>query len=296
MLANLRRLALVASLSASAALAGAAQAQVDLASQLRPPPEGMVQRVTLTDGSQLLGKVLSFEGDIVRFESAAGVSELRVGSIAAIKLERPGRMVNGAYYFPNPNATRLFYAPTGRMLSRGEGYVSDFWLFFPSVAVGVTERFTIGGGMSVFPGAGPEEQLLYITPKVAITQGPKLNTAIGALAINTSDFDNGRASAGILYGVATWGSPDNSVTGGFGYGFTDAGLASNPVVLLGAESRLSPRLSFVSENHLLPDGNVVLSGGLRLMGHGVSVDFGFVNFGFESESFWFPILGFVFKW
>ena len=36
------------------------------------------------------------------------------------------------------------------MLKKGEGYFSDYELFFPGIAYGVTDNVTIGGGFGSF--------------------------------------------------------------------------------------------------------------------------------------------------
>ena len=63
-------------------------------------------------------------------------------------------MRNEKYWFPNPNATRLYFAPTAHMLRKGKGYFADYYLFSPSVVYGITDNITIGGGVSLFPAAG----------------------------------------------------------------------------------------------------------------------------------------------
>lgn len=264
---------------------------------LQPPAAGNVQRVTLKDGSQLMGRIVSVDSTSIQFESSLGVTTIAITSIDSIKEERPGELRAGRYYFPNPNATRLIFAPTGRQLRAGEGYVSDYWVFFPGVAVGLTNRFTLGGGMSVFPGVGFDEQVYFVTPKIGIVQGERFNAALGALAMSVPDFESGRESAGILYGVGTWGLPDASFTAGIGYGYVGGTLADRPVVMVGAEGRSSPRISFVTENYMLPGGNVVLSGGIRFLSRDISVDLALATFAGSEENFCcVPFLGFVWKW
>src|ERR671910_748837 len=73
----------------------------------------------------------------------------------------------------NPNATRLLFAPTGRMLEQGEGYFNDTYLLLLSVHGGVTSRFTLGGGMSVVPLANFTDNALYIMPKIGLVASPK---------------------------------------------------------------------------------------------------------------------------
>ncbi len=60
------------------------------------------------------------------------------------------------------NHTRLLFSPTGRPLGKGQGYFSDHYVVFPSVAYGLTDNLSIGAGMSVVPGMSLDEQLLYV--------------------------------------------------------------------------------------------------------------------------------------
>ncbi len=69
-----------------------------------------------------------------------------VFEITEVKLVSEDRFKEGKYWFPNPNATRLFFAPTARMLKKGEGYFADYFIFFPTFTFGVTNNFTLGGG------------------------------------------------------------------------------------------------------------------------------------------------------
>jgi hypothetical protein len=184
------------------------------------------------------------------------------------------------------------------MLKRGEGYFTDFWIFFPAFAEGVTDRITLGGGMSIFPGGGLSEQLLFFTPKVGIVQGERFNAAVGALAVSFPGFfdSNNRTSAGVLYGVGTWGGPDHSLTGGVGYGYVNQNLADRPVVMVGGETRVSPRLSLVSENYIFPGGTSLLSAGVRFMGRDISVDLSLMRPTTETDAVTVPLLGFMWKW
>jgi hypothetical protein len=285
----------------AAVLASSAAAQVPAG---RPVPaivvaaEGVTQRLLLSDGSEMIGRIVSVGDTHVEFESAIGRTSIPKGAILEVKEERGGKVVAGRYYFPNPNATRLVFAPTGRMLKRGEGYFSDYWVFFPGFAAGLTDRFSIGGGMSVIPGVGLEDQLLYFTPKLGLVQSETFNAAVGALAISVPDvFDDGdRPTAGLLYGVSTWGGLDNSFTAGLGYGFANGELASNPTLMLGGEARVSPRSSLVTENYYLPGGNMILSGGIRFMGRGLAIDFALAAGAGEDGGCCFPFLGFVYNW
>jgi hypothetical protein len=71
----------------------------------------------------------------------------------------------------DPNTSRLFFAPTGRALKRGEAYVSVFEGLLPSIQIGVTDLFSIGGGTPIIPFEGASRPF-WITPKLQV-----LNTA-----------------------------------------------------------------------------------------------------------------------
>lgn len=261
---------------------------------------GVQQRVQLRDGSELIGRIIAVNDSTVQFQSSLGVSTIRSSDILKLSSDRGGVVRNGQYYFPNPNATRLIFAPTGRMLDRGEGYFSDYWVFFPGMSVGLSEMVSIGGGMSIFPGVGLGEQLLYFTPKLGLARSENFNAAVGALYVAMpSFFDEGsdRESAGMLYGVGTWGDRDNSFTTGLGYGFANGDLASSPALLIGGEARVAPRFSFVTENYMIPGGTLLLGGGIRFLGRGLSVDLAlFTAAGEEGGGCCLPFLGFVYSW
>src|SRR5687768_12079582 len=201
---------------------------------------GVQQRLVMRDGSELIGRIISIGDTTVQFQSQLGLMTLRSNDILRLTSERGGSIRNGEYYFPNPNATRLVFAPTGRMLEAGEGYFSDYWIFFPGISVALADRVSIGGGMSILPGVGIGDQLFFFTPKVGVVKREKFNAAVGALYVTLpSLFDDepDRDRAGMLYGVGTWGNRDDSFTAGLGYGFANGKMASSPAVLLGGEAR-----------------------------------------------------------
>jgi hypothetical protein len=249
--------------------------------------------VKLRDGSTFMGRVQEVRNDSVFFVSRVGQLTLALADVREATLVREKDMRAGEYWFPNPNTTRLMFAPTGRMLDKGKGYFSDYMVFFPGVAVGVTSQFTIGGGMSLFPGVSPAEQLFYLTPKVGIVASEKVNVAVGALALNVPSSSDG--TAGLLYGVSTFGEENGSITLGAGFGFVNGDLSNTPALMFGGDTRVSPRFALVTENYIFPgelDGALV-SLGMRFLGEKMAFDLGFVMPVGASEVFALPFVGFV---
>jgi hypothetical protein len=222
------------------------------------------------EGSTLLGRVVEERGDSVHFQTSGTVLVIARSSIEELKLVVGGDLHDGVYWFADPNRTRLFFAPTGRMLLPREGYYSNTYLFLQTFVGGVSERVTMGGGMSLIP-AGLDNQVFYLTPKVGLVNTPDFNLAAGAL-VAFAPMDDGH-SAGILYGVATQGGPDGSVTAGLGWGYFDKELSGRPAVMLGGGKRVSRRMSLITENYLFPrSSNPLLSYGVRFFGEKLSTD------------------------
>jgi hypothetical protein len=264
---------------------------------LKIPDSLHVQIITTLDGSSNIGRISEIMGEEIRFVTDWGILTIPISRIKEIKENPIDSIKKGEYWFPNPNTTRLFFAPTARMLEKGEGYFQDIYVFFAGAAYGCSNSFTLGGGASLIPGANLDEQVFYLTPKVGIKAGGKLDLAAGALLIRIPSEDEDAATVGILYGVGTFGGADASVTAGLGYGFADNELADKPVVMLGGESRISKRLALVSENWIFPGvDHPLVSYGVRFFGPEISVDLAFFNMLGESNIFpGIPYIDFVFN-
>jgi len=275
----------------------AQQAANLVAVDLKVPDSGSTQIITTTGGSTLVGRIVEIGEGSIKFETELGTQTIPIEKIMEIKEIASSAIREGRVWFPNPNATRLFFGPTGRMLKKGKGYFSDYYLFFPGLAWGLTDNITIGAGMSLFPDLGFDRQIFFFTPKVGVSASENLSVAAGALIIKIpdwDDWDNGGDSptVGVIYGVGTYGTPDVSCTGGLGFGFVDGDVAEKPMVLFGIEARAGRRTAFVTENWVIPGvENMLASYGVRFFGESLSIDLAFVTP--LGEDFFFPGVPYV---
>lgn len=253
--------------------------------------------VRLRDGSVLYGRIIErSEARIVVVTTSGARIELTPVQVESIRpVTARGR--DGRVWAPDPNATRLFFSSTARPLEKGEGYVSSYFLFFPMVAYGVTDRITIAGGTPILPGLIGE--MWYFAPKVTLLNREKLSLAVGALGFWFTDASIGE-SVGIAYTSATYGSRDRALTLGAGWGYiSDAGatdFSSRPVFMLGGETRTSSSVKLITENWLaISDGNVsgLVSGGVRFIGPRLSADLGLGGAVGESGGCCIPMVNFV---
>lgn len=296
MIAN--RIAFITLLAAGlCAWSGSAMAQQNIKGKLRLADSTFVQIVKTIDGSSNVGSIVQIDSVNIVLQTSVTAMTIPVAKITEIKDIQAGLIRKGEYWFVNPNATRLFFGPTAHMLNKGEGYFSDTYLFFPQIVYGFTGNLTLGGGMSLLPGAGLGKQLLYLLPKAGGPVGHNLHLAAGALVIKLPDFDDENNAeditmVGVLYGVGTRGSRDRSFTAGLGYGFEGDKLADRPMVMLGGEYRVSRRISLVTENWMFPGlDQPLVSAGFRFFGEGLAVDLALANV--LGEDMLFPGIPFV---
>lgn len=254
------------------------------------------QLIRLRDGSTVLGRITESWGDSARVESMAGTLVLRRANVASVKLVAAASIHDGVYWPDDPNATRLFFAPTARMLKKGEGYLANHWLFLMDGYAGITDRFTFGGAMTLLPTEDfLKNNVYFLSPKFGITQGERFSTAVGAW-IGGAPFSDEIGSVntfGIAYGVATWSGPSGAFTLGGGYGYAEGKLARNPMVMVGGTRRISRRMALVSENWVFPNvqDHPLVSAGVRTIGESVSWDFAFVTVAGNGGAVLVPWLG-----
>ncbi len=252
--------------------------------------------VKLRDGSTLVGRITFVTPDSIRLRLVQGEVVLARTGVAQVQQVPLASIHNGAYWFENPHATRLLFSSTAFPMEKGSGYYSNTWLALHTFAFGLTDRFTLGGGLAWFPGVDLDETFYYLLPKFTLVNGRRVKVAVGALAGLLPFSDGGSSSGGILYGVGTTGNRDSNLSLGLGWGYSGSRVEGNPVVMIGGQSRMSRRVSFITENWVVPlDGDTegVYSYGLRFLGEGLTVDLAFVSAIGESGAI--PWLGFAFR-
>lgn len=256
-----------------------------------------VLEVRLIDGSVIYGSILSADSARVVLRTVSGARlELHPSQIRSQR-SSAGSVVKGEFWPEDPNHTRLLFTSTGRALGARQGYVSAYFLFFPMVAYGVTDRFTIAGGTPVIPGVMGE--LFYLAPKFTLSQRERSAISIGALAFALPDnMENG--TFGITYGVGTFGTRDHALTVGAGWGFrwggSEASLSNAPVLVLGGETRVSRRVKLLSENWIYASGSggtALLSGAVRFIGDRLSADLGVIGSSGQDLGCCLPMVNFV---
>jgi len=259
--------------------------------------EGLESRkvqVVLKSGREITGFLIGQDSLRVWLRTQDGlkieISKRNIESVAEVK--------SGKYGFDDPNYSRLLFSPTGWPLGKGHGYFSDTYVFFPSVAYGLTDNLSLLGGFSVFPGVSFRDQIYFLAPRIG-TRFEKGAISAGLLWISAGKEHR----YGIVYGVGSVGERDRSLTFGIGFGYAskESGYEiSNPIFLIGGNLRLSSHISLLTENwiitgHPFDIESEPYSLALRFFGRRLSVDLGVVfNYSILKEGFPIPWLSFAY--
>ncbi len=245
--------------------------------------------LVLRDGSRLFGTIEHQTDAVVEFRTQSGtVVTANRAEIASLK-EVTGTLADGEFLRSDPNATRLFFGPTGRSLRQGEMYLGVYEFLMPFVQYGVTDRISIGGGTPLLFGLEEGDRPFWVTPKVQVLKSRSTQVAVGVMHAFAGNDDGG----GVGYVVATRGSVRGSITGGFGVGYAvDGGRAR--IAMFGGERQVRRNLAFVSENYVWSNGNGIASAGVRFFGERLSADLAFALPIGTDEVFLFPVVNFVY--
>lgn len=245
--------------------------------------------LVLRDGSRLYGALERDDPDGVVFKTQAGaIVTVKRADIETLK-QITGSLAGGEFMPPDPNTTRLFFGPTGRSLPRGKTYLGVYEFVMPFVQVGVTDRFSIGGGTPLFFGLDSGDRPFWVTPKLQVVKTSSIDVAVGVFQALNAGGDGG----GVAYAVSTSGNTSGSFTIGAGMAYgNDGGRAG--VLMVGGERQVRRNLKVMTENYVWKGGDGVASAGIRFFGERLSADLALgVPLG-GNEFFVFPIVNFVY--
>jgi hypothetical protein len=244
--------------------------------------------LVLRDGSRLYGMIERENATEVVFKTQAGPTVTALRADIETLRQVVGSLADGEFMPPDPNATRLFFAPTGRSLPRGEVYLGVYEFVMPFVQVGLTNRLSVGAGTPLVFGFDESNRPFWITPKLQILKRSSTDVSVGVFHIFDPEGDGG----GVAYAVSTSGNTRGSFTLGGGVAYNQ-NKARSGVVMIGAERQVRRNLKVITENYGWR-GSGIASAGVRFFGERLSADLALaVPLGVD-EFFAFPVVNFVY--
>lgn len=254
-------------------------------------------QIETRDGNVFFGHIVDENEDQIILQTEM-LGELNIPRlfIKSKKVVFQKQIKGGELWSDNPQSTRYFWAPNAYGLKKGEGYYQNIYVLWNQFTYGITNNISLGAGVIptfLFAGA-PTPIFGTVKFSIPIVED-KFNLGGGAIAGTVVGEDVG--GFGILYGVSTYGSPDNNVTLGLGYGFAEGEWASSPVVNLSGLFRVSSRGYFITENYWANIENenvVIISLGGRWIIKKAALDFTLaIPFAADMDTFIaIPLIGF----
>lgn len=269
--------------------------------------------INTTNGNSFSGYIVSETDTEVVIETRnLGRVAIPKYNIKTISHKQTGNLVKGEYWYDNPNATRYVIGPSAIPLRKGEGYYQNLMLVAHSASVGITKNISVGGGTELLTpiARGKAPQVYFFTLKSGFKVAPKLHVGGGLLYLNIGNNYYGTRNnhLGNVFGLATYGSRNNNITLGAGWGFQRSKqlnpisnkieprsyFSKEPTFTFSAMARPFKWLGVVTENWVFPVSNTyypvvgepvrqfsryeyVLSYGVRLMSERFALDLGFFN-------------------
>lgn len=269
-----------------AVLASASTTSAQTVSSAAGPAE--LCELVLKDGSRIFGTVeRETDQEVVLRTQAGAIVTARREEIASLRPVR-GRIEKGEFIPTDLHRTRLFFAPTARSLQKGETSFGVFQFIAPFVQVGVTDRFSMGGGTPLLFGIDDWDRPFWVTPKMQVLNMPEAQAAVGLLHV----FNTGGEDAGIAYTVGTFGNSDNA--GSAGAGLMYSGEDRGWILMGGAEGRVNRFMKVMTENYVWKGGEGIISGGVRFLGERLSADLALAVPVGVGEVIAFPVVNFVY--
>jgi hypothetical protein len=239
--------------------------------------DSIKSRIETMDGNEYIGIILEQTVEKVRIKTDK-LGEITIPVTEIKKISEVTQVVtkDGAYWLDNPQATRYFWAPNGYNLKAGEGYYQNVWVFFNQAIYGLTDHFSAGVGVMplfLFNGA-PTPAWISAKYSIPVVEN-KFNLGAGALVGTV--IGEGNSGFGILYGISTFGSKDQNLNIGLGWGFAGGEMAKNPTLNIGAMIRTGPKGYFITENYFIGTPHefvVMMMAGRRRIIKRTGLDFG----------------------
>jgi hypothetical protein len=247
-----------------------------------------VQELLLKDGSRVYGQIERESDTEIVFRTTSGAAlttpRTRIVSLRPIV----GRTIRGEFRREDPNSTRLVFGPTARAIPRGQAYLGVYQGLAPFVQVGVTDRFSVGGGTPLIFSVNDWDRPYWVTPKLQVFAENGNYASVGVLHAFAGDD-----SAGIGYGVFTKETSGGAFTLGAGAAYSSHGVQS-AVAMVGGEAPAGRNIKWITENYAW-DGAVVSSGGFRFFGEKLAADLVLAIAFTDGAAFAFPVVNFVYR-
>ena len=232
-------------------------------------PTKRTYTIVLKDGTELRGELIRQDSSEAVIQTQ-NLGEVRLKADQIVRMEQENVRGEGAVY-PNPFPQTMRLTPTAFSAQKGKVYFRNYVLYFSQFEYGITDNWSVGTTFFTFVPTA----LFSLNTKVSVPVSGRVRLGLSAQYVSlrfdglfTPTGQNANQGLGYVQGIVTTGDRQNNTTFGLGESVSNGDLSRNLVGTFGLVRKVSPGLTFISENLILfGSGRVdfagVLSAGLR---------------------------------
>ncbi|GAB3338624.1 hypothetical protein GCM10027299_50900 [Larkinella ripae] len=195
----------------------------------------------------------SIRGQFVRRDSASYLIRTKkegdrlLPANDIVRADLVGGTLGSGPDYPNGFPFRLFFMPTAYSAEKKSLYFQSSYVLFSRLDVGLTKHWSVG---TTFQTLSPQNFHTFST-KVGTRITPRSQIALNIQYIGIRLNERLLTRIGLAQGLVTVGNAERNITVGAGVTFSHQGLASSGVVTIGYVQKLTPDLTFISQNNIL---------------------------------------------
>lgn len=263
------------------------QAQKAVAPQANP-----IIKIVMLDGNIFQGERLAVTSESIIIQSITlGKLSIPFDQIKSLELLDDSVLKKGEIWNRNIAGLSNFISPSGYSLRQGEGQYHNFMVIWNEVSYGFTDFFSLGLGFEGLSIAGGSPPVVTLNAKFAfpvIKNG--YHISMGSYFLGVPDSESGSSLVAAPYLVNTFGSRDQHISIGVGYGYFDNQFADNPIITISGQYRFSGGFALITDNYIIPyisdddeSSPFVITIGGRLIRKRITWDFGLGFYGDEGR-------------
>ena len=139
--------------------------------------------IRTTFGNTYIGTIEQLENGAIRCQTEnVGAITIQARNIRSMSVIDPSRFKDGKYYPENPLASKYFFGGSAYTVEKDQGIYRNTWVFINQFDFGITDNFSLGGGIIPFflIAGGPTP--VWLNSKVRFpVQEDKINLALNGL-------------------------------------------------------------------------------------------------------------------
>lgn len=205
--------------------------------------------IVLKDGTQLRGELIR-QDSVEAVIRTRNLGEIRLKSDQIVRMEQEGTQAQGEI-FPNLFSQTMRSTPTAFSAEKGKLYFRNYLLYFSQFEYGINDNWSVGTTFFTFA----PTNLFSLNTKVSFPVSDRVRLGVSAqyvtLRFDDFLFRSTNSSVGYVQGLVTTGDRQNNTTYGLGWGVSNGSLSKSFVGTFGLVRKVSPKLTFISENFVL---------------------------------------------